>query len=155
MENRYYYDACALEANKDIYKEFLDKNYPHESIVSFLSLGEAYGNCRLKSKEASNAFTQLIEDISDHISIENHDGIEAIFNKVREIFKELDMCDAIHLATAIKYKCCIFKTADRDLYGIPENKVQELAADFGLNSFVITQVKTPFKKKLKKKFSKV
>ena len=139
-ERRWYYDACSLEY-KSCYGEILSNNRHHKirAIASHLSLGEAYANCRIKGGEQANAFIELMTQLGNLLNIVENDGIDRIFAKIREGFPALSITDAIHLATAIAYKCEVMKTEDPDLCGLPKKKVQKIAEELSCPKFSITQ----------------
>lgn len=137
---RWYYDACALEGEGTIYEIVNTRRYPKESVLSHLSLGEAYGNCFLGGKEKSEAFIELIEKLRRHITIIKNDGIDNQFEEVKAKIPALSITDAIHLATALKNDCSLIRTIDRDLYGIEKNKVHDLGKKFGIEEFSISNM---------------
>jgi len=136
----YYYDACALEEGREYYREFLDRQNPHICVVGFLSLGEAYGNAHRKGASALEAFTKLMGSIGDKIRVVGHQDIKSILEDTLQEFPALELTDAIHLATAIREKCSILRTADRDLFGLHSGRVATLAKRHGCSQFAITRV---------------
>jgi predicted nucleic acid-binding protein len=142
---RWYYDACTLD-KKNVYFEIINKKRPKEAIISHLSLGEAYGNCHIKGKqprsEALSAFSGFIEELrlGGHITIVGNDDIEDELDDIRDMFKDLSITDAIHLATAIKYKCGVFVTTDHDFLKLPKNELNKLAERFELDKLVIIKM---------------
>lgn len=144
---KWYYDACALDSGLETYSEIINKNHPIKPIVSHLSLGEAYGNChgRIKSKEASEAFIDLINRLKalNKLNIVGNDGINDIFDEIRNDIPHLSITDLMHLATAIKNKCNIFRTIDDDfinLSDINKKKIKEIAEKSYTPNFVIRRV---------------
>ena len=136
---RHYYDACTLE-QRMAYTEIINRKNPNFSVISHLSLGEAYGNEFAKGEVASRAFTNLIEKMRDYFHLAGNDGVDAILLKVKEYFPRLSITDAIHLSTAIKNQCLAFRTADLDLYGLDDKKVKKLASEFELPNFCISKM---------------
>ncbi len=126
-KEKWYYDACTLDHDKITYAEIVNKNYPKDAFISHLALGEAYGNCCEKGKEAADAFIGLINKLKDHIHIIGNDGIDTIFKEVRDHFTRLSITDAMHLATAITHNCKIFRTIDPDFCGISKKDMRSLA----------------------------
>lgn len=141
-KERWYYDACALDEGKNTYAEIINKNFPKTALISYLSLGEAYGNCYKKSKTKAEALLELIEKLRNYIEIVDNDGIEDIFEEIQDEFdtNRLSITDSIHLATAIFHKCDILRTADRDLYGLDPRKILKLSENFDLKRFKITKI---------------
>lgn len=137
---RWYYDACALDYDINIYGEMISKHHPKEVVISFLALGEAYGNCHKKGENQSKQFTALIERLRDikNIHIFNNENVGEYLDQVRGRFPALDIIDAIHLATALYYKCNIVRTTDSDLYNQPSKKVKELGEHYNIPDFAIT-----------------
>lgn len=140
MSEVWYYDACALDSSKNTYAEIINKNNKHLSVVSHLSLGEAYGNSHLKSKEVVASFVGLIDKLSDYLTIVSNDGIDNIFHQIRDKFSRLSITDAMHVATAIANGCVILRTTDRDLTGMDKKKLSDIAKDFHLDRFSVTEV---------------
>lgn len=128
---RWYYDACTLDS-KDTYSQIVNKKTPpRESIISHLSLGEAFAGSHRKGKEASGTFAELIEALRDYIKIVGNDGIESELSVVRQQIGRISLTDAAHLATALKCGCIILRTSDQDLLGISKAKLREIAKILG------------------------
>lgn len=141
---RWYYDACALDDSKKIYKEILNKN-PKEILLSHLAIGEAYGNCLGKGEEEANVFTSLMDKIIKvkekyNIKIIGNDKTEFELEKVKSIIRRISITDAIHLATALKNKCRIFKTIDGDFCGESPLKMKKLGEKCGISNFKIKKM---------------
>jgi predicted nucleic acid-binding protein len=142
---KWYYDACALEGEKvydEMYTNTKFKIYP---LVSHLSFGEAYGNVLDKGKKQISDFNRLISTVKEHcgLKVVGNDGIKSIYNKIQEINSRLSLTDSIHLATAIKNKCEIFKTRDGDLTNLSyvcKNKFAKFAKSKGCTNFNIQKV---------------
>jgi len=139
-KERCYYDACALDYDKGTYSYIINERYYVESMASYLSLGEAYGNCYKKGEEKLKAFTKLMEESRDLIKIISNDYIEEQLEMVRKKFKRLTITDAVHLATALKHRCKIFRTIDPDIYKLDPEKVKELAKECNVPKFSIEKV---------------
>ena len=141
---RWYYDACTLDDTKGTYAEMYNGHKRH-SIVPFLSnlsIGEACSNdYRKKGKEATESFFNLLNQLDKLgvLNILHHKGLNKIFEEVMSEF-ELDISDALHLATAIANNCCNLRTIDSDLYRLPSAKVKKVAAKFNVHNFVITKM---------------
>src|SRR3989344_9192689 len=149
-QQKWYYDACALDNDKHAYGEIYNggKRNGRIALAGNLSIGEAYGsNYRKKGQETANSFLDLLRQLlairsngATGLEIVHHKGIRDIFKEIQDRFPRLDIEDAIHLATAIKNGCCELRTADSDLYKLPAKEVKELATKFGNNAFVVTQM---------------
>ncbi|MFH1392440.1 MAG: PIN domain-containing protein [bacterium] len=106
-----------------------------------LALGEAYANSYIKKDEEKlRAFLCLMDLLRGRISIISNDYAEEEFEKAKEKFPRLSISDALHIATAIKHSCSIFKTADRDIYGLNPCKIYVLALMTRIN---LTRSKSP------------
>ena len=128
-KQRWYYDACVLDHDKNIYSYIINKDDIRENIISHLALGEAYGNCCIKGLDQAEAFAELIRTLHKYIKIVGNEVKDNIFEKVRRQFPNLKIPDATHLATALENKCDILLSADCDLCNLDKNKVIELAKD--------------------------
>lgn len=142
VNERFYYDACTLDYDKKTFDEIINKNkkFNIKSLVSHLSLGEAYGNCKRKGLNVENSFTDLVAKLGNYLTVVCNDGIEKEFKKVKEMFPTLSITDAIHVATAIKYECSVLRTTDRDLFGLPSKKVTQLGTHFSIPNFSISRM---------------
>ena len=140
MIDSWYYDACALDSGTEVYGEMTSKSNPIRPIVSHLALGEAYGNCHNKGKAQEDAFLRLMRVASRKMEIVGNDGIEEILSITKETFPKLSFTDAIHLATAIKFKCNIFRTSDNDFCGLDHEKVKKYGSNFEIPNFRIKKV---------------
>jgi predicted nucleic acid-binding protein len=142
---KWYYDACALDYDLDVYGEMTSKNNPKQIVLSHLALGEAYGNCYLDGEEKARLFIQLLERLREifnkhQMLIVRNENIYKQFGKVREHFEVLDIADAMHIATALKHKCNNIRTIDSDLAGLQKLKVRQLGEEFEIDNFVITKI---------------
>ena len=140
-ERRYYYDACALDYDKSILGEIIKNNkFNIKSVVSHLALGEAYANCKLKSEEIEDSFTDLIRSMGSYLTIVHNDGVEGEILKVKEIFPALSITDSMHLAAALKHKCSVLRTRDRDFFGQDSEKLKEIGNHFGITNFCVSKI---------------
>ncbi len=141
---KWYYDACSLDSNKDVYVEIESniKKHNTKAIISHLSLGEAFANCHRKGKEQLYAFIDLISNLkdSDLIKVVGNDHTIKELKDIFEVFDGLHAADALHLATAIYNNCEILRTTDNDLLKLPKKKVLEIAKKYGCHSFCITNM---------------
>lgn len=141
---RWYYDACVLDANKRVYTE-ISKNLEEKNICAVtghLGLGEAHTNVlHKKGREEATALIDLLHNLNEagHFFLVNHDDITEILQQIRTKFNNLSLSDAIHLATAIYNKCEVLRTKDRDLWGIPHDKIKLFAKQYDINNFEIKQ----------------
>jgi len=137
LKEKWYYDACVLD-DRDVYSDIINKRPPKDSYISHLALGEAFGNCLLKSEEAATAFFELISKLQGYINIVGNDNIDHIFKSINEDPSiRLSITDAIHLATAFKYECIVFVTADKgDFINMSHKTVQNIASKFYPKSMI-------------------
>ena len=112
-KEKWYYDACTLDKSKKTYSEIVNSQSYRVSIVSHLSLGEAYANCREKGKEEFESFSSLINILEKYIKVVGNDASQGILDGIRQVFQELEITDSVHLATAIDNKCQVLRTNDR------------------------------------------
>lgn len=140
---RFYYDACTLESTTKAYGEILNGSSTTLTIISHLSIGEAYGNAIDKSDEAAETCVELIEKLrklkGKSVKIVGNDVGSDVFCDIQETFPTLDHADALHLATAIKNKCDVLRTIDQDLYGLNRKKVHELGARYDIKNLSISK----------------
>ncbi len=136
---RWYYDSCALDYDKEIYGEMTSKKNPIVPVVSHLSLGEAYGNCHRKGRPQEEAFLSLMRIVGSKIEIVGNDVADKILNEVRTTFPRLSITDSVHLATAIIAKCSIFRTMDDD-FDLDAGEVAKLAANHSVPNFKIRKL---------------
>lgn len=139
-KEKWYLDACILEY-EFIYGEVLSKK-SKEVFIGHLALGEAFGACLEKGEEQVRALMELMEKLSkiNCVNIVGHDSIGKQLRYVRE-HCELKMADAIHLATALKKKCCKFRSIDSDFTKMPKSKIHSFGEHFEINNFAVTGVK--------------
>ena len=138
---RWYYDSCTLD-RMEAYSDIL--NIQQHSVIcmtSHLGLGEAHGTCFEKGNEKLDAFLELQVKIKPYLRVVGNDDIEKIFDELSVELPRLTFTDKVHLATAIKYKCEVFKTTDGDLTGLPKKKVLEIAQKHGCPDFAISLLK--------------
>lgn len=136
-KQRWYYDACVLDKEKNIFGDIINKDHIKESIVSHLALGEAYGKCLSKGEVQADAFIKLINTLKKYIRVVGNDAPKEILDKVKNKFITLRLADAVHLATAINYKCSVFKTSDYDLYRFSKRETNDLSQDCNGTNLVI------------------
>ena len=115
----WYYDACTL-SSVDIIGEIVNQN--HNSVISHLAIGESIANEYYKNGvEAGRATVELFEKLVDlgKIKIVGHDDVIKPYDAVRERFSIFSVTDTLHLATAIKHRCTVLKSADGDFCNNP------------------------------------
>lgn len=143
LKFRFYYDACTLESTTKAYKEILNGEATTLTVISHLSIGEAYGNSIDKGDEAAQTYVELIEKLrklkSKSVKIVGNDIDHGLFYDIQETFPALDHADALHLATAIKNKCDVLRTIDPDLYRLNNKKVHEIGIRHGIRNFSISE----------------
>ncbi len=137
---KWYYDACALDV-KEVFAEITKKHRANETLISFLALGEAYGNNFNKSDKLAEGFFELIGKLRNNIKIISNEKTNGILRELMEAFPMLDAADALHIATAIKNDCEMIRTADQDMYGIPKKKLLEFCKNQGKKNIFISEVK--------------
>lgn len=137
---KWYYDANALDV-KEVFVEITKKHRANETLISFLALGEAYGNNFNKSDELAESFVELIGKLRDHIKIITNEGTNGILKELMETFPRLDAADALHLATAIHNNCEMIRSGDKDIYGIPEKKLSEFCGTVKKGPIFLSRVK--------------
>ena len=149
LTERWYYDACTLKAGI-IYDEIINNTRSTRKLTaSFLSLGEAYGNCFRdgKAEDAPEKFFQLIEALkkAGKLDLISNAGIEKEFKFIRENCGILEVSDATHLATAIKNGCNIFRTFDSH-FDLTNTQIEVIKKRFGLRyGFCIQKRNSPIK----------
>jgi len=139
---RWYYDACTLDSSLETVAEIINKFHPKQAYTSHLALGEALSNCYLKSvandnMEILNAFINLLSKLTKYIKIVGNDGIEKIIKGVEELCPVRSITDKIHLATAIREKCNVFRTTDHDFVSCSQSQQKALGNAFGMSHFAI------------------
>ena len=144
---RKYYDACALRltvCQKEI------RNSEEQGFIgmtSFLGLGECISHIIIDAKDKEDAerqiqpFVRLIYEQQRKNCLELVTA-ERVTEEILSIFdiigkNVIDVADAHHLAIALSHKCVRFITTDRDLYGLTEEKQQELKEKFGIPNFSV------------------
>ncbi|NQU82374.1 MAG: PIN domain-containing protein [Parcubacteria group bacterium] len=142
VKPRIYYDASALISQKrDIFDEIAGESIKKDILISYLALGEAYGSCCGDGEEDEEYFRQLFSKIRKFVKIVKNDVSTRLFDSVRSECGRIEICDALHLATAIYYKCEQLRTKDRDLSGIDKNKIKKLAKKYKIPNFAICETK--------------
>ncbi|TRZ80564.1 PIN domain-containing protein [bacterium] len=141
VEGRWYYDACVLRAGRKTIDEIRGKSRRKKILISYLTLGEAYGSCCNEDKAVEEAFRELFREIRELITIVNNDIPYKLFEGIREECKRIGVADTVHLATAIKNNCENLRTADRDIYGLTKETIQKLRNKFDVPKFTVTEMK--------------
>ncbi len=140
VKPKWYYDACALRYSRSIVDEIRGKSIRNEIVISYLTLGEAYGTCCNESEELEEFFNELFEDVKGHVTIISNHVSDILLSKIRDECKIIKVIDAIHLATAIKNGCEVFRTADRDIYGLTNVTRKRLRKISGISNFKISKI---------------
>ncbi len=142
---KWYFDACALDFDPDqSVKDITNKTAI--AYISHLSLGEAYGNCLRKNfdktgedaNEAIFIFTNFVRRLKGFVNIIGNDDIDDIFSELRDTFR-LSITDAMHLATAIKNECNVFRTADPD-FNVDRKKINDYVKKRNGREFAISMM---------------
>lgn len=136
----WYYDSCTLDKSKSDYGEMFNRTPPIKPVISFLSIGEAFGNSYLKGEYQLDAFVDLMKALKPFIKVVENDGSTNTLTRVREVFTALSITDALHIATAIENNCVCVRTTDRDLYGLSKEGLKELCEEFNLPSFTVRRM---------------
>ncbi len=139
-KSKCYYDACAMRHSRKIIDEIRGKSMNGEVVISYLTLGEAYGSCRNESEEFEELFEEIFDGIKEHITIVSNYVSESLFNNVRKECRAIDIVDAMHVATALTNKCEIFRTADRDIHGLTNSTRKKLRIMAGISNFKISKL---------------
>ena len=147
----WYYDACVIE-REFFYSEITGKTKKYRRfITSNLAIGEAFANRCESSKKDNNPtdFVVLINWLreANKLEIKSNAGItiRRLTKTILEDFPFLDIADSVHLATAIKNKCQVFRTTDRHFIEEDQKKIIKLAKENGCRSFCIKYDKRPIK----------
>lgn len=103
---KWYYDACTLDCSTDVYGEMISKHHPKQIFLSHLAIGEAYGNIYEQGEERIEQFNELLERLRDYLrdsqmKIIGNEKIKDEFEQVVATFPEMDIVDAVHVATAM------------------------------------------------------
>lgn len=141
IKPKWYYDACALRHGRGIVDEIRGKSIKKDILISYLTLGEAYGSCCNESEEFEEFFKDLFENIKKYITIVSNHVPDRLFNEIREECKTMKVADAMHIATAIENGCEILRTADRDIHGLTNATRKRLREISGIPNFKISKVK--------------
>ncbi|MBU6427103.1 PIN domain-containing protein [Patescibacteria group bacterium] len=139
---KWYYDACTLDRDLETLSEIINKHHPKQAYTSHLAIGEAYANCSNKSVERNDpeilsAYVDLISKLRKYLRIVSNDGVEKILEKIKSMRPTLSITDSIHLATAIREQCCVFRTTDHDFNGFSKQDQIDLAHAFGMSRLSI------------------
>jgi len=149
IKTKWYYDACTLDEAiyKDIVIEVTNKHNPKLAVLSYLALGEAYGNLfNKKGQDEMDAFTGFLQLLKNkkHIIVVGNDEIDEVLEKIRPFFDRASLTDSIHVATAIVNGCSNVLSGDRDINGIgkeKKEKIKKVAVRYGVSDFCITRLK--------------
>lgn len=141
---KWYYDACTLD-QKNCYYDIVNKKPPKKAVISHLALGEAYGNCHVKKKNpigAISALAGLIEKLrlGNYIKIVGNDNVDKELKFIKESSLRLSITDSVHLATAVKERCCVVVSTDSDFLRAPKKKLFKLKENFSLSKLVIIKM---------------
>ncbi len=139
---KWYYDSCTIENTSTYEKILKQKAFGNESIISHLGVGEAFANIfRKKGSEAVSDFVNLYSRmVKTGLKVVGNDDIDVILRNVSEMFPNLSVTDAIHLATSIKWKCNLFITSDHHFDDLKKGEVRKLGKKFGISSLKIKKV---------------
>ena len=150
---KWYYDACTLDDRLNTYAEMI--NSEHKSYTSHLAIGEACANCLLKAGktrdyELLNLFIDLLKKLRNLgvLEVVGNDGVEVLLSKIKEILPAFSVTDSIHLATALREQCCIFRTIDNDFIGLSKTISKQLSYESGIANFNISMMSSKNKDEL-------
>ncbi|MFA6601435.1 MAG: PIN domain-containing protein [Candidatus Paceibacterota bacterium] len=145
LSEKWYYDACTLDHRLATYGEIINKG--HKSYTSHLAVGEACSSCLLKAGDTKNYeildfFVDLLKKLRniEQLEIVSNDHVESILRKISEIVPVLSITDSLHLATALREQCCVFRTIDNDFNGLTKSVCEELAHENGMSRFAVSSM---------------
>ncbi len=145
LSEKWYYDACTLDHKLTTYGEII--NDEHISITSNLAIGEGCANCLLKwnnikGYDVLDSFIDLLKKLRDQdlLKIVGNNDIESILARNKESVPRLSVTDSIHLATALREKCCIFRTIDNDFDELTKNIEKRIANENGMPKFAVSKM---------------
>ena len=72
------------------------------------------------------------------LEIVGNDGVDVLLSKINEILPAFSITDSIHLATALREQCCIFRTTDKDFIGLTNTISKQLSYASGIAKFNIS-----------------
>ena len=74
--------------------------------------------------------------------------MEEIVAQIKVICSRISFADRIHLATALREKCCNFRTIDKDFTAVTRRDCEKLAHQYGINRLSITLMNLGNKREL-------
>ena len=131
---KWYYDACTLDPNLGTFGEIVNKRAT--AYTSNLALGESFANSLRKDPESLESFIDLIKKLREtgiEINIVGND-------EIKELCSRLSLTDSVHLATALREGCCVFRTIDSDFDDVTTDIQKQLANKHGMSTFSIVQM---------------
>ena len=138
---KWYYDACTLDPNLGTFGEIVNKRAT--AYTSNLALGESFANSLRKDPESLESFIDLIKKLREtgiEINIVGNDEIEKLISQIKELCPRLSLTDSVHLATALREGCCVFRTIDSDFDDVTTDIQKQLANKHGMSTFSIVQM---------------
>lgn len=138
---KWYYDACTLDPNLGTFGEIVNKRAI--AYTSNLALGESFANSLRKDPESLESFIDLIKKLREtgiEIKIVGNDETEGIISQIKELCSRLSLTDSMHLATALREGCCVFRTIDPDFDDVTKDMQKQLANQHGMSTFSIVQM---------------
>ncbi len=153
QKRRWYYDACALDKNKNVPQEII--NLAHQgkvAVTSHLAIGEAFSNVLQKSLEKENPsilteFVELLKGLREgsYLFVKGHDSVKEEYDLLRELSciksnQRIHLADMMHLATAIGFQCDQIRTSDPDLIGISGKELREFAKTRSCHDFLCREI---------------
>lgn len=145
---KWYYDACTLDEGLVSLDEIINKSHFHKAYTSNLAIGEACANCFNTNEEQFSAFVDLLRRLRKYIEIVGNDGVEETILEIKELCPRLSLTDSMHLATALREKCCVFRTTDLGFDDVTKDIGKQLANKHGMSTFSIGQMNPTNKKEL-------
>jgi predicted nucleic acid-binding protein len=145
---KWYYDACALDGRITTAYE-ITSSRSHRSCTSKLAIGEACASELLKCLEIDpknelrferfNVLVDLLKNLAETgLEIIGNDDIDEIVEQVKNLAPRLSMTDAIHVATAVKARCCVLCTIDPDYdEELKKPHCKLLASNMSLEKFAV------------------
>ena len=131
----WYLDANALTSGSAMAICVNAKQHNALGLVTHLALGEALGNVIDKhGMDKADLLFDLVQRLRADGKIHFHsfDSFASILDEVRKDFDRLSLTDAVHLSSAIGFKCAKFMTSDTHFskQNVPRDALKSLCERF-------------------------